>query len=205
MTNRPIRALLVAGAFVLATFASVPATAHCDGVDGPVVAAARQALERGDPNLVLIWVRPEDEEAVRLAFRHASEVRRLGSEARELADRYFFETIVRLHRAGEGAPFTGLQPAGRDLGPAIPAADRAVVSGSAAEVSTLLSEELVQGIAARFHELQRRRSFAPADLAAGREYIASYVAFIHYVEGAHAALQSSAEGHYPETEREAHH
>jgi hypothetical protein len=205
MAIRPIRAFLFAGAFVLATFGSVPATAHCDGLDGPVVTAARQALERGDPNLVLIWVRAEDEEAARSAFRHAADVRRLGAEARELADRYFFETIVRLHRAGEGAPYTGLQPASRDLGPAIPAADRAVASGSAAEVSALLSEELAQGIGARFDELQRRRSFAPADLPAGREYIASYVAFIHYVEGAHEALQRSAQGHYPEAERQPRH
>ena len=30
--------------------------AHCDGMDGPVVTAAEQALETGDVNLVLIWV-----------------------------------------------------------------------------------------------------------------------------------------------------
>ena len=28
--------------------------AHCDGMDGPVVAAAKKALETGDVNLVLI-------------------------------------------------------------------------------------------------------------------------------------------------------
>lgn len=53
-------------------------------------------------------------------------MRKLSLEARQLADMHFFETLVRLHRAGEGAGFTGLKPAGRDLGPAIPAADKAL-------------------------------------------------------------------------------
>lgn len=109
-------------------FIAAPATAHCDGLDGPVVAAARKALASGDPNPVLIWVQPKDEADVRRAFMEAVAVRKLNGQARELADRYFFETLVRVHRAGEGAPYTGLKPAGRDLGPAIPLADKAVAT-----------------------------------------------------------------------------
>jgi hypothetical protein len=45
-------------------------------------------------------------------------VRTLDLEAKALADRYFFETLVRLYRAGEGAAYKGLKPAGRDLGAA---------------------------------------------------------------------------------------
>ena len=30
--------------------------AHCDGLNGPVVAAAKKALESGKVTLVLIWV-----------------------------------------------------------------------------------------------------------------------------------------------------
>jgi hypothetical protein len=93
---------------------------HCDGLDGPVVSLARRALDAGNVNLVLPWVREQDEAEVREAFAHALAVRKLGGEAKDLADRHFFETLVRVHRAGEGAPYTGLKPAGRDLGPAIP-------------------------------------------------------------------------------------
>ena len=42
---------------------------------------------------------------------------------KELSDQFFIKTLVRVHRAGEGAPYTGIRPAGTDLGPAIPAAD----------------------------------------------------------------------------------
>lgn len=107
------------------------AQAHCDGLDGPVVKAAARALATGNVNAVLIWVQPDDGEAVTKTFRKALAVRRLGPEAQELADLHFFETVVRLHRAGEGAPYTGLKPAGRDLGPVIPAVDKALETGSA--------------------------------------------------------------------------
>src|SRR6185436_13630003 len=106
------------------------ALAHCDGLDGPVVKAAQRALDTRNPAPVLIWVQDKDEREIRTAFEQTLAVRELSPQAKELADRFFFETVVRVHRAGEGAPFTGLQPAGRDLGPAIPAADKALDEGS---------------------------------------------------------------------------
>ncbi len=88
---------------------------HCDGMDGPVVQSAQRALAKGDVNLVLVWVQANDEAEIRKVFAKTMAVRKLNAEARELADLYFFETLVRIHRAGEGAPYTGLKPAGRDL------------------------------------------------------------------------------------------
>src|SRR3972149_4228335 len=134
-TRRAFR--LFGMAIVMATLLTpTVALAHCDGLDGPVVAAAREALKTGDVNHVLIWVRDKDEPEIRAAFQSARSVRRLGSDARNLADRYFFETIVRVHRSAEGAPYTRLKPAGRDLGPAIPAADHALEVGDPARLLT---------------------------------------------------------------------
>jgi hypothetical protein len=171
---------------------ATPALAHCDGLDGPVVNAARLALQTGDLNRVLIWVRPDDIGDIRRAFDAALATRKLGPQAQELADGYFFETLVRIHRAGEGAPYTGLKPAGRDLGPAIPAADEAVETGSLDEVARLLTEAVRNGLHARFHDLMAKKSFRADDVAAGREFIESYVTFIHYVEG----LYKAAAGHH---------
>lgn len=194
------RRMLLSGlaAFALAALLPTPATAHCDGLDGPVVAAARQALDAGDANPVLIWVRAEDEAAIRAAFADALAVRRLGPQARRMADTYFFETLVRLHRAGEGAAYTGLKPAGRDLGPAIRLADKSVESGSERELTSFLTREVGQGLQARFEELRLKRGFKAGDLPAGRDYVASYVSFVHYVEAVHQAAVGSAAGHYPD-------
>lgn len=107
---------------------AAPAQAHCDTLDGPVVSAARQALDTGNVKLALVWVQEKDEAELRQAFQKASAARKSGGAAQELADRYFFETLVRVHRAGEGAPYTGLKPAG-EIEPPIAAADKALASG----------------------------------------------------------------------------
>ena len=157
--------------------------AHCDGLDGPVVSAARKALETENVNLALIWVQPEDESAVKAVFQEVLAVRKSGGRARDLADRHFFETVVRLHRAGEGAPYTGLKPAGRDLGPAIPAADKAVNSGSVRPLVEMIDQAVHNGLEQRLRRVLAKRGHAPEDLAAGREFVAAYVEWVHYVEG----------------------
>jgi hypothetical protein len=108
--------------------------AHCDTMDGPVVKAAQAALEKGNVTPVLKWVKPPQEADVRAAFQKTLAVRGLGREARDLADQYFFETLVRLHREGEGAPYTGLKPAGA-VEPVVAAADKALEAGSVEELT----------------------------------------------------------------------
>lgn len=189
-------------AILLAVLLLVPGTsvAHCDGMDGPVVKAAQKALASGDVNLVLIWVPKENEAEIRRVFGQTLAVRKLGPEAREVADRYFFETLVRLHRAAEGAPYTGLKPAGRDLGPAIPAADKALETASMEELQKLLGEAMQAGLRRHFQNVVARKSFRVDDLAAGREYVKAYVEFVHYVEGNYEAATLPAQGHFREAE-----
>lgn len=158
------------------------AVGHCDTLDGPLVSLARQALEEKNVNRVLPWVRAQDEPQIRQAFAHTLAVRELGPQARTLADHHFFETLVRVHRAGEGAPFTGLKPAGLDLGPVIPAADRALQVGAADALLKLLLDAVRDGVQARFQAALRLRAFEPDDVAAGRQYVAAYVDYMHCVD-----------------------
>lgn len=171
---------------------------HCDTMDGPLVTLARKSLETSNVDLVLPWVRERDEPAVRAAFAHTRQVREISPAARELADRYFFETLVRVHRAGEGAPYTGLKPAGLDLGPAIPAADRALDDGSPEPVIELITDAVRRGIRTRHAEATQKKRFDPHDVRAGRGYVEAYVAYIHYVERLYLAATSASHGHGPE-------
>ncbi len=61
-------------------------------------------------------------------------------DAQELVDLYFFETVVRIYRTGEGELYPGLKSAGPDLGPAIPAADKAIEDGSVGPLVKLVTE-----------------------------------------------------------------
>ena len=193
---------LIAVAVGLGVFALTPARAfaHCDGLDGPVVKAAQRALETRNPALVLIWVQERDEPEIRKAFEQTLAVRALSSQARELADRFFFETLVRVHRAGEGAPFTGLKPAGRDLGPAIPAADEAVRLGSVEPVRHLLTAAVQDRLREQFGEVMATMTFAPDDVAAGRAYVKAYVEFIHFAEMVFDTTMKRPHGHFEERE-----
>lgn len=128
---------------------------HCDTMDGPVVKTAQAALQKGDVTPVLTWVKAEQEAEIREAFKKTLAVRTLSPEARDLADKYFFETLVRLHRAGEGAPYTGLQPAGT-VEPVIAASDKALETGSIEPLTQEIVKLVSDGIHRRFTEAMER-------------------------------------------------
>jgi hypothetical protein len=155
--------------------------AHCDTLDGPVVLSAKQALEKGEVTPVLKWVQKDDEGAVRAAFKETMLVRAKGKEAKELADRYFFETLVRIHRASEGEPYTGLKPAGA-IDPAVKGADEALESGSAENLVKMLTDKVAAGARERFAAVFENKKHAEESVEAGRKFVQDYVEFTHYVE-----------------------
>lgn len=197
----PLFACAALAAF--AVVASPRALAHCDSLDGPVVTDARAALEKGDVTPVLKWVAPEGEKEIRTAFERAIAVRNLGPEARGLADTSFAETLVRVHRAGEGAPYTGLKPAG-SAEPAIAKADAALAAGTGDDLARLIAAHAAEGLKSRYARVIEAKKHAGESVAKGREYVAAYVDYVHWVEGvvaavhrgpAHAGLAAPAHAH----------
>ena len=159
--------------------------AHCDTLDGPVVKDARIALSKGDVTSLLKWVVKEDEKEIQTAFQKTLAVRKLNPEAKDLADMYFFETLVRIHRAAEGAPYTGLKSSVADLDPAVAAADKALESGSVDELAKEISHTIENGIRQRFQQALEAKKHNDASVEAGRKYVEAYVQFVHYVERLH--------------------
>jgi hypothetical protein len=172
-------AVMVCGALLLLPQV---ASAHCDGLDGPVVNEARAALEKGEIAPVLKWVKAEHEEEVRQVFAETRKVRDLSPEAKALADRYFFETLVRVHREGEGAAYTGLKPAGM-IDPPIVKADAALAGGSADKLADAISAHVGKAIRERFDHALEAKNHADENVQAGREFVDAYVQYIHFVEG----------------------
>ena len=173
---------------------SLPAFAHCDTLDGPVVAAARKALDGANVNLVLVWVKQAHEADIRRQFDKTLVVRKQSAAARELADMYFFETLVRIHRAGEGAPYTGLKPAGQIELP-IAAADRSIETAKLQEVARLVSGRIEQGLHRTFDAVMEKKGYRPDDVAAGREFTSAYIEYTHYVERLYHAAETLAPEH----------
>jgi hypothetical protein len=195
-------ALAVGG---LALSQPAPAAAHCDSTNGPVVGAAQRALEAGDVKPVLAYVQAADEPELTAAFRHSLDVRALGPEARELADRYFFETAVRLHRQGEGAPYTGLKEIA-DVGPALSAADRALQNGDVDAVYAVLARTLASGLEDKYHAVleARERAAREGTVAADRERAEAELLFEKYVEELYQAALGGAQHVEPAAAPHAH-
>jgi len=186
--------IVVALATTSALIWSLPAAAHCDTLDGPVVAAARKALDTGNVNLVLVWVQKKDDADIRKHFEKTVAVRKAGGQAKELADMYFFETLVRIHRAGEGAGYTGLKPAGKIV-PPIAAADKSLETGKLQEVGQLISKRIEEGLHRNFEAMMKKQKYSPNDVGAGRAFASAYVEYTHYVERLYDAAETLAPEH----------
>jgi hypothetical protein len=189
-----IRQTAVTVLVILSVIMPGRALAHCDALDGPVVRDAKSALQKGDVTPVLKWVRADDAKEIREAFAKTLKVRGLGDDARDLADHHFFETLVRIHRAGEGVAYTGLKPAGT-VDPGIAAADKALEKGSADQLAAVLGERVAAGLRERFAKVVAATRHADESVEAGRAYVAAYVQYVHYVESVHA-LASAAPGEH---------
>ena len=157
------------------------AETHCDTLDSPLIKDAQLAIIHKDVTPILKWVNKEDESEVRTTFKKSLDVRSKGRDAKEIADTYFFETLIRLHRAGEGEPFTGLKPEGTQK-PAFIEADRALETGSIDFMIGHLTTEVETGIRQRFLEALEKRADKDKSVDAGRDYVKAYVSFLHYIE-----------------------
>lgn len=167
---------------------------HCDSLDGPVVTAARAALERSDVTVILPFVPAAAEDEVAHAFEATQRVRGLGPDAAYVADRYFFETVVRVHRAGEGAPYTGLKPPGLDVGPVIPVAEQAIASGDCEPLRQLLTAAVDHEVQRRFDSLMTLRADCEQDVPHARAYVEAMLGLQVWANAVHHAVHATAHG-----------
>lgn len=182
---------ILIGIAALTLLLPLSALGHCDSIDGPVVKAAQNALAARNVNFVLVWIQKENESEINEAFKQTLKVRRLGRDARALADKYFFETVVRLHRAGEGEAYTGLKPAGTNIVPIIRVLDKAIDTGSAAQLLNEIPAPAKADVEEQFKQVIRLKKYNINNVEAGRRYVKSYVTFIHHVEELYEASHTS--------------
>lgn len=167
---------------------------HCDTMDGPVVQAARKALETGNVNLILPWIQKTSETELKNAFQKTIQVRKLGNGSMEFADGWFYETAVRLHREGEGATYAGLKPAGLDVGPVIPRAEKAIKTGNPKEVIDFLTDVTRGEIQRRFDNMMAKKDHDENSVEAARDYVQAMLGFLLFSHHLYKYIQSSSEG-----------
>lgn len=171
---------------------------HCDTMDGPVIGDAKKAIEQNNVNYALKWVHNDNEKEIKDAFDLIMNVRELSPEAKKLSDKYFFETLVRIHRSGEGVPFTGVKPSGTPIDERIKAADKSIELGNITPLEKLVPMDNLPELKKRFEKVMSLKNFDVNNVKAGREYIEAYVQFFHFAEGeeeGHGHEHLENEGH----------
>lgn len=168
---------------IMLTLTPQKANAHCDTMDGPAVKDGETALETENINYAYKWIFEEYEDELTEVYEKALKVRKLGPEAKEVADRWFLENFVRIHRAGEGAFYDGLKPAGTEVEPVVVAADEAVDKGDMSPLKGLVTEEEYEKLQEKFDKAMELKDFDINDVKAARKYVEAYVTFFKLAEG----------------------
>ncbi|MDD4182809.1 MAG: DUF6448 family protein [Candidatus Omnitrophica bacterium] len=168
--------------------------AHCDTVNGPVVSDAKQALEKANADIVLKWVRQQDEEKIKKAFNETLEKRKQHPEDKGDIDMSFYEEVVKLHRAGEGVEYSGIKTGEIKINPITEIADTALAKSAAGELIKMFPESVRADIQSDFDEVMKKKKHMNENIAAGREYVASYVKFMHHLENLYGAENTETHG-----------
>lgn len=173
-------------------------SAHCDTMNGPAVIDGQKALETGNINYAYKWIFAEYEEELKEIFELSRKVRATGEDAKQVADRWFLENFVRIHRAGEGAAYEGLKPSDTVLDPKVVAADESIALGNMSPLKGLVSEEEYHALEQKFQEAMALKDYDIDDVEASRAYVSAYVTFFKLAEGEehhHGPSHSPGHGH----------
>lgn len=161
--NKKMKIVLLSTALAVAG-ATTSVFAHCDTMDGPTVKDAQTALATKNVNYILKWVPESAETDMKRVFAQALEVRKQGKDARELAEAYLFDNLVRIHRASEVAPFTGVKPHGTPIDERVLAADKAIETGDLAPLTLLVPAEKLGELEERFQRVMSLKNYTVNDV-----------------------------------------
>ena len=169
-------------------------SAHCDSYDGPVIKDAEKALEMNNVNLVLKWVTKEQEKEIISLFQKTYELRNGDKEVYEIVEKHFFETLVRLHRETEGAPYTGLKPAGTTK-QIIQMTDKALKENNVDDFFLKLNNHIDKVVREKYQKVSELNKVKDDSVEKGREFVAAYVDYTHTVEAIHDIIEHGGGTH----------
>ncbi|HMO48744.1 MAG TPA: DUF6448 family protein, partial [Rubrivivax sp.] len=118
-------------------------------------------------------------------------------------EQWFLENLVRIHRAGEGAGYDGIKPAGTAIPAPVRAADEALERGSIEPLRGLIDAERWPELQKRFDKAIALKQFNDDDLPAARTYMDAYVSFFKFAEG-HDHEHAQHAGHRAHAHADAH-
>ncbi|HLU90254.1 MAG TPA: DUF6448 family protein, partial [Cyclobacteriaceae bacterium] len=157
---------------------TVPTYAHCDSYDGPVIQDAYKALDQEDVSYVMKWIFEDQEAEITSLFNKTVNLKQGDAEVYGIVEKHFLETLVRLHRETEGAPYTGLKPAG-STAPIVQMADNSIENLEVKTLLTNLGNHIQAVITDKYNKVAELSTVKDNSVAEGRAYVVAYVDYTH--------------------------
>lgn len=192
--RKPGKLTVILNLFLLVWLLPQTVFAHCDSYDGPVIQDSYKAIENNDVSFVLKWVEPQHEKEITDLLKKTLKYKKADPEIYQLLERHFLETLVRVHREGEGEPFTGLKPAG-STSEVIKKTDAALHNREIEPLLTGLNKHISKTIREKYERVNQLQLVKDNSVAEGRAYVAAYVDYTHTVETLHKVLDHSGNAH----------
>lgn len=183
-----IKNVMVVFSSILLLFVSQTAFAHCDSYDGPVIKDATKALETNNVNLVLKWITDEQEKEITPLFNKTFNLKSGDKDIYEIVEKHFFETLVRLHRETEGAPYTGLKPA-ESTKQIIQMTDIALHEEDIEGFIIKLDNHLNKVVQEKYQKVAELDKVKNNSVSEGRAFVAAYVDYTHTIAAIHDIIE----------------
>ena len=200
--KRTLRSVYLFPLFLILWMIPQNSFAHCDSYDGPVIQDAIKALDQHKVELVYKWISEEQEEDISDLFHKTIQYQKKDVKIYQLLEKHFLETLVRLHREGEGAPYTGLKPAGTTA-PIVGMTDKALKDKDPETLLRNLGSRIEKMIREKYDKALQLSEVQNESVEQGRAYVAAYVDYTHTVEALHGIVEHSARG-IPVTKKDKH-
>lgn len=188
LKKRMFKATLILSLIAIFSFISIqPASAHCDSYDGPALVDAEKALLTNNVDLILKWIDVDMEDEVVPLFHKTYSLKNGDKEIYEIVKKHFFETFIRLHREMEGAPFTGLKPAGTTAHITV-MSDKALETGDFKNLLKALNNHINLQLQEKYDKTKALYKVKDNSVEEGRAYVEAYVDYTHSLEAVHDIL-----------------
>ncbi len=192
MSENLIRSLFIMSLTLIFSIITVqPVEAHCDSYDGPVLKDASKALETNNVELIKKWIPAADEAELVALFHKTYNLKKGDQEVYKIVQTHFYETFVRLHRQMEGAPYTGLKPAGTTE-KIVVMSDNALESGDIDRLLNALSNHVNSVLKEKYEKVAALEKVKNESPAKGRQFVAAYVDYTHSIEAVHNMVDGAA-------------
>lgn len=160
---------------------TVPASAHCDSYDGPVIQDATKALTTNNVKLILKWITAEQEQEIVPLFNKTYRLKSGDKEVYAIVEKHFLETLVRLHRETEGAPYTGLKAAGTTK-KIVQLTDKALNDGDVEAFLVKLNNHINKVVREKYYTVAELNKVKNNSEVQGRAFVEAYVDYTHSIE-----------------------